>query len=200
MTTSASTPRLRITQTWYLVLLLLSAFGSHSLAGPLSDLLLSAAAIVLVCGAFLGRIWCSAFIAGRKDETLVTSGPYSLCRHPLYGLSWLAGVGLGLATRSITLTVVTAFLLATLLWRASLAEEQLLTQLHGAEFSAYAAITPRFLPRRWSAALPATINVMPEIFLKSFRDSRAMLGLYLLISTARSLHDLGVLPTVVYLP
>ena len=32
-------------------------------------------------GAF-GRIWCSLYIAGYKNNVLVTDGPYSMCRNP----------------------------------------------------------------------------------------------------------------------
>ena len=200
MTTSASTPRLRLTQTWYLVLLLLSVFCSRPLRSPWDELLLSSVSLLLVVGGILGRIWCSAFIAGRKDEVLVTTGPYSLVRHPLYSLSWIAGLGLGLATRSLVLTAITLVLLAILFWRAASAEERLLMNLHGSAFSDYAAVTPRFVPRRLTTALPANIQVLPDVFIKSFRDARAMLLLYLLICAACRAQQLGMLPTLARLP
>lgn len=40
-----------------------------------------------------GRIWCSIYIVGRKDEELCTDGPYSLVRNPLYAFSLLGLVG-----------------------------------------------------------------------------------------------------------
>jgi protein-S-isoprenylcysteine O-methyltransferase Ste14 len=200
MTTSASTPRLRITQTWYLLLLLLTAVaGSHPWP-RIVDLLLGLLALLLVGGAFLGRIWCSAFIAGRKDQTLVTAGPYSLCRNPLYSFSWLGGLGLGVATRSLLLTALTLGVLAWLFWRAAVEEEQLLAQLHGSAFSAYCAATPRFVPRALTAALPAAVELHPEIFWKAFRDAGSMLLLFALIDVARQLREIGVLPTLLQLP
>src|SRR5262245_36841884 len=30
------------------------------------------------------RFWATLYIGGRKERELVTDGPYSLCRHPLY--------------------------------------------------------------------------------------------------------------------
>ena len=42
------------------------------------------AGMILVGIASLGRMWCSLYIAGYKDDKLVTDGPYSLCRNPLY--------------------------------------------------------------------------------------------------------------------
>ncbi len=200
MTTSASTPRLRVTQTWYLALLFLTAISRHPPRSDLFEVTTSTLATLLVCGGFIGRIWCSAFIAGRKDASLVTSGPYSLCRHPLYSLSWLAGAGLGLATGSVTLTIATLVILALLFLQAARAEEQLLTKLHGVAYSEWSSTTPRFLPSRWSAALPLNIEVMPEIFWKAFRDATAMLLLYVLIVAAHRMQDLGRLPTLLHLP
>ena len=40
----------------------------------------------------MGRIWCSLYISGFKNAKLVTEGPYSLCRNPLYLFSYLGGV------------------------------------------------------------------------------------------------------------
>jgi protein-S-isoprenylcysteine O-methyltransferase Ste14 len=211
MTTSASTPRLRITQTWYLLLLLLTGIAGTTPLSRWADMLLGALALLLVCGAFLGRIWCSAFIAGRKDQTLVTSGPYSHCRNPLYSFSWIGGLGLGLATRSMLLTALTLTVLAWLFWRAAAEEAQLLEQLHGAAYQTWRAVTPCFLPKLGSnlgqklvphsptAALPAAIELRPEIFWKAFRDAGSMLLLYVLIDSARQLREIGALPTLLRL-
>ena len=146
MTTSASTPRLRLTLAWYLALVLLTALNQAPARAPWVGALLGAAALLLVATAVLGRIWCSVFIAGRKDAELVTTGPYALCRHPLYTLSMLGGLGLGLATHSATLTLATLLLLGWLVRRAAGAEEAYLATRHGAAFTAYAARTPRFVP------------------------------------------------------
>ena len=53
-----------------------------------------------VVACVLGRAWCSAYIAGRKNRELVEYGPYSMARNPLYGCSLLglAGVGLRIIT------------------------------------------------------------------------------------------------------
>ena len=55
---------------------------------------------VVVC--VLGRAWCSAYIAGRKNSELVDRGPYSLARNPLYGFSAIGLTGIGLQTGSLT--------------------------------------------------------------------------------------------------
>ena len=53
-------------------------------------------------GAF-GRIWCSLYIAGYKNNVLVTDGPYSMCRNPLYFFSFVGGIGVSCATETFTI-------------------------------------------------------------------------------------------------
>src|SRR5262245_36263866 len=100
MTESASTPRLRATFAIYVALIPATALIGPREVPFAMHVLLGCAGFICVALACLGRIWCSAFIAGHKDEMLVTTGPYARCRHPLYACSLLAALGLGLATRS----------------------------------------------------------------------------------------------------
>ena len=206
MTTSASTPRLRLTQTWYGLLIPLCAVAGPAALAPAADAVATAIAWLMVATAFLGRIWCSVFIAGRKDAQLVTDGPYALCRHPLYSLSLLAGAGLGLGTRSWLLTAITLVLLGVLFTRASRAEDALLAGLHGDRFRDYASRTPRFWPRSPASAraahavLPERIEVLPRVFWKAFLDAGSFALLLALIDLARRLRETGVLPTLLPLP
>ena len=104
MTESASTPRLRATFAIYIALIVAAAFvGPRQIGSPLTYYLTAIAGFLCVAFACLGRIWCSVFIAGHKDATLITAGPYAVCRHPLYSLSLLGALGLGLTTRSAML-------------------------------------------------------------------------------------------------
>src|SRR4051812_14485555 len=101
MTESASTPRLRATFAIYVALVAASlVLGPVDLARSVYYVT-GALGFLCVTVACLGRIWCSVFIAGHKDEMLVTTGPYAACRHPLYALSMLGALGLGLTSRSI---------------------------------------------------------------------------------------------------
>src|ERR1700694_4620271 len=45
--------------------------------------------------AIVGRTWSSLYIGGRKTRTLVSVGPYSVSRNPLYVFSIIGGVGVG---------------------------------------------------------------------------------------------------------
>lgn len=197
MTRSASTPRLRLTLLFFVALLVATA-----LCAPRQPpgALLQAAALLLVAFACLGRIWCSVFIAGRKDAAIVAAGPYALCRHPLYALSLVGGLGLALATGSLTLMVATAIVLAVLFGSAARREERWLGEHYPAEYARYAAGTPRWWPAlsRWS--MPAEVLVYPPLLWKAFVDAGSFFLLYALVLAAGALREAGVLPTLAVLP
>lgn len=139
-------------------------------------------------------------IGGRKDAQLVTDGPYSLCRHPLYVLSFMGSIGLGLATRSFCLTVVTAVVMAVLLSSAARAEGHALAEKYGAEYQAYAKLTPAWCPSWRNYRLPESLAVSPAIFWKSFLDAGSFVLLYLLIENVRVLRESGIFATLVRIP
>jgi protein-S-isoprenylcysteine O-methyltransferase Ste14 len=193
MTESASTPRLRATFAIYLALVAATAVvgpreipaGWHHVAGF--------AGFVLVALACLGRIWCSLFIAGHKDEVLVTNGPYALCRHPLYSFSLLGSLGLGLTSRSILLCIAVVVLIAALVIYAASCEEQFLADAFPEEFKAYLVATPnKWFPRSARAPLPTVLDVRPPVFWKAFLDAGSFFGLWVLVAVAA---EYRVMPT-----
>jgi protein-S-isoprenylcysteine O-methyltransferase Ste14 len=98
MTVSASTPRIRITQVWYGIVLVLVAVSERSGFDGYGGYWAGVAGFLLMMTAVLCRVWTSAHIAGHKDAQLITFGPYSVCRHPLYAFSLVGGLGIGLAS------------------------------------------------------------------------------------------------------
>ena len=100
--------------------------------------------LLIVAG--LGRIWCSIYIAGRKNKVLCVDGPYSLCRNPLYLFSFVGVLGAFLALQSVMLTLIAAALYLAYYHFVIRSEERRLAALFGDSFSEYLATTPRFLP------------------------------------------------------
>lgn len=204
MTTSASTPRLRATLLWYLALIGLTALTRALPLHPSLAMALDIGGMLLVAFACLGRLWCSIFIAGRKDIELVTAGPYALCRHPLYTLSLIGGVGLGLASHSLVLTLATVVVLGTLFMRAASAEDRFLAARFDERFEAYRSATPRFWPDRWPHHLhhasSTPVQVRPDILWKAFVDAGSFFLLFAVVVAARRWSDLGLLPSPLLLP
>jgi protein-S-isoprenylcysteine O-methyltransferase Ste14 len=185
MTESASTPRLRTTFVIYLALVVATA-----LVGPRDTATwwhygAGVAGFLCVALACLGRIWCSSFIAGHKDEVLVTTGPYARCRHPLYACSLLGALGLGLTTRSPLLCAIIVVLIGALDVYAASCEEQFLADSFPDEFREYTAATPnKWWPAAASVTQPEHVDVRPSIFWKAFLDAGSFFALWLLVSIA----------------
>jgi protein-S-isoprenylcysteine O-methyltransferase Ste14 len=87
-----------------------------------------------------------------RPDSLVTTGPYALGRHPMYVGWWLIHLGTGLYRGSawVLLSVPAATLAEH---PAVLAEERRLVSAFGSEAESYLATVPRYLPRPpgWSS-------------------------------------------------
>jgi protein-S-isoprenylcysteine O-methyltransferase Ste14 len=176
-----------------------TAGRSHPLQ-PLINQAIDILSMLLVVTACLGRIWCSAFIGGYKNTALITDGPYSVARHPLYSFSWIGALGLGLATHSLLATIITAAFFAALLWSAARREDAFLAATHVAQFPDHASRTPRFWPRWRHYRVAEALTIKPVILRKSFFDAGAFILLYLAVDTLRILRESGFLPTLYNIP
>ncbi len=195
MTTSASTPRLRVTQAWYTVVVLLVAVTERPWGHHWSAELASIVGLLLMASAALGRVWTSAFIAGHKEEQLVTVGPYSLCRHPLYALSLVGGLGVGLATRSVVILLVTLALLVLLHLRAIRLEERALRAQYGEAFERYCEEVPVLIPGARTARTPNEVHINVRLYWKAFLDAGSFIALYAVIAALDRLRAANHLPT-----
>jgi protein-S-isoprenylcysteine O-methyltransferase Ste14 len=92
----------------------------------------------------LGRRF-SGFVALQSGHTLVTTGVYSVNRHPSYLGLLVSSLGWALAFRSVAGILLTALTLVPLLARIR-AEEALLRSQFGAEYDAYRSGTSRLIP------------------------------------------------------
>ncbi|HXX84660.1 MAG TPA: isoprenylcysteine carboxylmethyltransferase family protein [Casimicrobiaceae bacterium] len=87
----------------------------------------------------------SGLVAIQEGHTLVTTGIYSLIRHPSYLGLLVNSLGWGLTFRSSVGVLLTLLLIPPLLARIQ-AEEKLLRTQFGAEYEAYRARTSRLIP------------------------------------------------------
>ena len=91
------------------------------------------------------RIWSAGYLT--KLSSLVTSGPFAMCRNPLYVGSFLISLGyLIMCNRPVVLAI--GVVLFWILHGAAVAyEEGLLREKFGEEFEDYCCKVPRFIPR-----------------------------------------------------
>ena len=94
-------------------------------------------------GAF-GRIWCSLYIAGYKNNVLVTDGPYSMCRNPLYFFSFVGGIGVSCATETFTIPLLTALAFGIYYPSVIRKEQERLLTLFGDAYRNYCRNVPSF--------------------------------------------------------
>jgi protein-S-isoprenylcysteine O-methyltransferase Ste14 len=134
----------------------------------------------LLATAVLGRLWCLAFIAGAKNETLITVGPYSIVRNPLYVLNLLGAVGLGLAVENPPLALLLGCGFALFYPGVVREEEARLGRLFGADYAAYRAATPRWFPK-WSAYRePESWVISPRRFRKGLLGAMWFLWVFMI--------------------
>ncbi len=142
----------------------------------------------------LGRIWCAVYIAGYKNETLVTSGPYSLCRNPLYFFSMAGAVGVGLATETLLIPAMVLLFFAIYYPDVIQKEEDRRKNRHPLAYLNYFEKVPAFIPRFGRLNEPATYVVNPVIFKRHLMDAIWFIWLCGLISVLTRLHSVGILP------
>lgn len=129
------------------------------------DALLSVG-IALVGIASLGRMWCSLFIAGYKDERLVTAGPYSVCRNPLYFFSLIGVIGIGFCTQTFTFPLISILTFAVYYPLVIKSEEARLMQQFTIEFERYKQAVPAFFPKISLFTEPKRYTVNAAVFRK----------------------------------
>jgi protein-S-isoprenylcysteine O-methyltransferase Ste14 len=160
-------------------------------ADTLSAAFLYVMGLTLIGVATAGRLWCALYISGYKGSSLVTSGPYSLCRNPLYFFSLLGFAGVGFTTETWTLGLV-ALASFSLMYPSVIAgEEKHLHGQFGAAFDDYCARVPRFIPRFGDFREPGAYTVNPRVFRRALKDIIWFVWAAGLIELVESLHELG---------
>lgn len=95
--------------------------------------------VLLIFLGIVGRLWSTLYIGGRKSAEVVTGGPYSITRNPLYVFSTVAAAGVGAQMGSFTAMFGFALLCALAFHVVILREERFLREVLGAPYEAYLA-------------------------------------------------------------
>ena len=150
--------------------------------------------------AALGRLWCSIYICGYKTARVISEGPYSMVRNPLYVFSLIGAVGIGLVTHSLLVLAVILVIFVGVYPLTVANEEARLETALGEDYLSYKARTPRFVPAlgKYSNVDTYTINV-PQLQ-NAFLDAIWFPLGYLALQGLAYAQEAGALPVLAYVP
>ena len=174
-------------------------FVSDSLWGrdSLVESLLTSLGQCFVMAAVLGRLWSTLYIGGRKNACLVTRGPYSLTRNPLYFFSILGAAGAGLVFGSLIVAALLGGAIYLLLDRAARGEAALLRDGFGPSYADYAERVPLLWPRLTGYEDAAEPSFRPLALGRALRDALLFLMLLPTAEMAGYAKAAGLLPRLV---
>jgi protein-S-isoprenylcysteine O-methyltransferase Ste14 len=182
------------------VLLLLFTQSRWRTAAPHLHALIEIAGFVLILVCILGRTWCTLYIGGQKQRELVTKGPYSVVRNPLYLFTLFGAAGIGALSGSMVMAAICAGFATVVFLSVVRQEEQFLLATFPHEFPAYAARVPRLVPRLsvWQDA--DQLIVKPRLVHRTFLDASLFLMAVPLVGIKALVRDFLWLPIMMYLP
>ncbi len=150
--------------------------------------------------AALGRVWCGIYIAGRKDKSLCTEGPYSVCRNPLYLFSFLGILGFSLALKSLFIVAVCCSGFLILYHFIIASEESRLKHLFGSEYLNYIDSVPRFIPAFKQPTQLESLSINPRVLEKSLKEVVWFLFAILGIELLEMVHHTNNLLVLAHTP
>lgn len=156
--------------------------------------------LMLIVLCICGRMLCTLYIGGRKIDLLVTQGPYSIVRNPLYTLSIIGAAGAGAQLGSFVLAAATAAVAYVVFLLVVLKEEQVLSARFGKTYEDYLARVPRFLPSFLLWKDTDKVEANPRLVRVTALDASVFLLSIPLAEGFEYLHDVGLLPTLISLP
>jgi len=154
---------------------------------------------LVIAGAF-GRIYCTAFIGGRKNDEVVRHGPFGMVRNPLYVCSFVAACGIGLQSGMFTVLLVLAGVFVLYYPLVVAREEQFLEHKFGDAYRAYKSEIPRWFPAfsRWNE--PEQVDAKPKFIRQSLYDAAVFFMPMPCFALLNYLHANDILPVWLILP
>jgi protein-S-isoprenylcysteine O-methyltransferase Ste14 len=126
--------------------------------------------IGLIGVAIIGRLWCTLYLGGRKAAEVVTKGPYSIARNPLYVFSAIGSVGVGAQMGSLTVSLLFGAATVLAFYIVIFREEAFLRKAFGTPYQTYCAVVPRFLPNFSLYQDSEIVSFYPERLRSTLRD------------------------------
>ncbi len=182
------------------VLLAIVTDARWTAEGTLLGVTLFVVGCLFVSVGVIGRVWCLSHIAGHKGETLVVDGPYSLCRNPLYLFSLIGAVGVGLASRTLTLPLLVILGFGLYYPWVIMSEANRLAAIFGDAFHSYRRSTGAFLPKFRNFRESPQQSIQNRAFRRGLFESVWFFATFALMHALYELHQSGLVPVSFTLP
>jgi protein-S-isoprenylcysteine O-methyltransferase Ste14 len=183
------------------LIVLLALFTKHSFGeDTFINLFCEAFGLFLLTACSMGRLWALVYISGYKSREIITDGPYSIVRHPLYLFSLLGAIGIGLASENVLIMAILFVFYLFYYPFTILAEEHKLTATFGQTYIDYAKRTPRFLPKFSLYKKPGLYQINADTFVRSLAGGMWFVWIYILFDFIEMLQKMGFIPVLLRVP
>jgi protein-S-isoprenylcysteine O-methyltransferase Ste14 len=147
--------------------------------------------LVLVCVA--GRLWSILYVGGKKNQELVSTGPFSITQNPLYFFSTVGAVGVGLIFGSL-LAAVALGAASFFIFRVTARKEaEYLLGKFGPAYLAYIKSTPRFWPNPLLFRDHDELLFSTRALKRTFYDGLYFLAIFPAIELVEHFRETGLL-------
>jgi len=180
-------------------LVLLAVFVGPSAAADTNlmvDVIYHATGYLLVLAGLGLRMWAILYVGSKKSRQLTTTGPYSICRNPLYVGTVLLTLGVSLGLENLVMCMFALAVVVPLHIAIVLAEEKHLRGIFGQEYVQYTQCTPRFWFRLSAYRSDSEVSVPVKALRRAILDAVGVLmipPLTLFVDTLRQHNMLPVL-------
>ncbi|MDZ5698484.1 isoprenylcysteine carboxylmethyltransferase family protein [Chelativorans sp. M5D2P16] len=186
-----------------LAIIIVLAFTMLVFGGSLHDELMheyiETLGLALVMVGIGGRLWATLYIGGRKSAVVVSTGPYSITRNPLYLFSSIAAAGVGAQTGSYVVTCLCLVLSAAFFHIVARREERFLSTTLGDEYFSYLRRVPRFLPNPLIYRDDAEVTFKTERVRATFVDGLVFLAAIAVLEAIEVAQEAGTVPILFWL-
>ena len=154
----------------------------------------------LVSFCAMGRLYCTAFLGGQKNQNVIDYGPFSVCRNPLYAFSLIGILGITLISNHLIVMAVVPFAMLIVYHYLIKREEVYLEEKFGKEYVKYKNSVPRLFPKFSLYKAPQKVDMYPKTLLRAFGDAAMWFLAFPLIESIEYVQEAGYLKPLFMLP
>lgn len=193
--------RIAISRIFGAIIVFLVLFtGASRQMNPFITMVVDFLALALILIATFGRLWALAYISGHKTKDLITDGPYSMVRNPLYLFSFIGAIGIGIASKNILVFILLIVLFGVYYPFVIRGEEEHLRKVHGKDFDDYRKNTPMFIPSFAFFHEQPQYTIDTRLFRRAFFSVMWFPLLFMLLLIIERLHVIGAIPVLFSIP